>query len=391
MNKVIIIHLNGQAYHLEEGGYEALRLYLDSATRQLEGNPDKDEIIADIEQAIADKCRALLSANRTVVLTHDIESIVAEMGPVDDGSTATEDKKPDPAPAGSARADDSASGHAGPAKRLYRINEGAMLGGVCNGIAAYFDLDVSIVRVAFLALALVTVGTAALAYLVMMFIIPMADTSAEKAAASGAPNTAQEFIRRAREGYYEGMKSFGDRHARREWKRKFKRDMRSWRHAFRQQMHANSYQWQKNWHGHWNQSQHHWAGAAFVLPLVGLLHAAITFVGLFAFISLLTTGAVFGLVLPAGIPWWILLVAFIILHQIVIWPLRAIRYSYWHGQCAPRHPLAALWDTVIWIGFLAILIWLADRYIPHFHEALMNLPAALHQAADNVKEWWSRK
>ncbi|HET7535153.1 MAG TPA: hypothetical protein VFJ90_01770, partial [Candidatus Didemnitutus sp.] len=89
MNKVIIIHLNGHAYHLEEGGYDALRVYLDSAARQLEGNPDKDEIIADIEQAIADKCRAVLSASRTVVLTSDIEAIIAEMGPVDDGSAST--------------------------------------------------------------------------------------------------------------------------------------------------------------------------------------------------------------------------------------------------------------------------------------------------------------
>ena len=53
MNKVITINLHGNAYQLEEAGYDSLRAYLDDAARQLEGNPDKDEIIADIEQAIA--------------------------------------------------------------------------------------------------------------------------------------------------------------------------------------------------------------------------------------------------------------------------------------------------------------------------------------------------
>ncbi|HET7536954.1 MAG TPA: hypothetical protein VFJ90_10900, partial [Candidatus Didemnitutus sp.] len=78
-------------------------------------------------------------------------------------------------------------------------------------------------------------------------------------------------------------------------------------------------------------------------------------------------------------------------YQIVVWPLRAIRYSYWHGCYGPRHPLAVLGDTVVGLVFVAAAIWLADRYVPHVHEALMNLPAALHQTADAVRDWWNRK
>ena len=86
MNKVITINLNGVAYQLEEDGYEALRAYLDSAARRLEVNPDKDEIIADIEQAIADKFRAVLGVNKTVVVTKEVEGVIGEMGPVEDAS-----------------------------------------------------------------------------------------------------------------------------------------------------------------------------------------------------------------------------------------------------------------------------------------------------------------
>src|SRR6218665_4104289 len=86
MNKVITINLKGVAYQLEEGGYDALRAYLDLAARRLEGNPDKDEIIADIEQAIADKFRALLGAYKTVVNAKEVTGVLTEMGPVEDAS-----------------------------------------------------------------------------------------------------------------------------------------------------------------------------------------------------------------------------------------------------------------------------------------------------------------
>ncbi len=42
------------------------------------------------------------------------------------------------------------------AKRLYRSVSQKMLGGVCGGLAEYFDVDVSIVRLLFVGLTLVT-------------------------------------------------------------------------------------------------------------------------------------------------------------------------------------------------------------------------------------------
>jgi len=90
MNKVISINLNGNAYQLEEGGFEALRAYLDTAGRRLESNPDKAEIIADIEEAIAAKFRSLLGPNKTVIVTKEVADIIADMGPVEDPLGAPE-------------------------------------------------------------------------------------------------------------------------------------------------------------------------------------------------------------------------------------------------------------------------------------------------------------
>lgn len=84
MNKVTTINLNGRAYQLEEAGYTALKEYLEKARAALEGNPDLNEIMADLEQAIADKCDERLSAHKNVMGTAEIEAIIRAMGPVED-------------------------------------------------------------------------------------------------------------------------------------------------------------------------------------------------------------------------------------------------------------------------------------------------------------------
>src|ERR1700684_3948196 len=82
MNKVVTIHLDGIAYSLEEGAYDALRAYLDAAKTTLSQNPDKDEIIKDLEQAIGAKLSAYLNAHKNVVTQVDVDAVLAEMGPV---------------------------------------------------------------------------------------------------------------------------------------------------------------------------------------------------------------------------------------------------------------------------------------------------------------------
>ena len=90
MRKVTTINLNNNAYQIDEDGYDALHAYLENAARALSNNPDREEILADLEQAIADKCRLTLGAHKTVVSGAEITRILQEMGPVagDEGSTA---------------------------------------------------------------------------------------------------------------------------------------------------------------------------------------------------------------------------------------------------------------------------------------------------------------
>src|SRR5271156_1562409 len=91
MNTVIIINLNGNAFHLEEPGFASLRAYLERAQSQLKDNPDKAEIMADLEQAIADKCAHFLQPHKNVLSATEIDEVIKEMGPVQTDGAAQAD------------------------------------------------------------------------------------------------------------------------------------------------------------------------------------------------------------------------------------------------------------------------------------------------------------
>lgn len=56
-------------------------------------------------------------------------------------------------------------------KRLYRVEQGKMLCGVCRGIAEYFDLDPSLVRLGWIVFCALG-GSGVLAYIIAAIVIP---------------------------------------------------------------------------------------------------------------------------------------------------------------------------------------------------------------------------
>ena len=56
-------------------------------------------------------------------------------------------------------------------KKLYRINEGKVIAGVCGGLAEYFNIDPTVVRIGLVAFSLLG-GCGILAYIIALFIMP---------------------------------------------------------------------------------------------------------------------------------------------------------------------------------------------------------------------------
>ncbi len=60
------------------------------------------------------------------------------------------------------------------AKKLYRSTAQRMLGGVCGGLAEYFDMDVSLVRLMFVGVCMVTaVLPMTFFYIISWIVVPV--------------------------------------------------------------------------------------------------------------------------------------------------------------------------------------------------------------------------
>lgn len=161
MDKTILITLAGHAdqYRLDEDAYDRLSSFLERAALRLHDDPDRAEVLGDLERSVGDRLAASVGSGDRLVTATDIDGILEEIGNVDTGHDA---------PAGEV-------GPAPRARRLHRIREGQQLAGVCNGLAAYAELRVDWVRTFFVLATLVTAGIFGLAYIALAFILPVTD------------------------------------------------------------------------------------------------------------------------------------------------------------------------------------------------------------------------
>ncbi len=375
MRPVITISLNANSYQVEQEGYEALRAYLGTAEARLADNPDKAEILADLEQAIAEKFGRYLNPHKTVVTGEEVQQVIREMGPVDGG---TAEQPAGAGGSGGAAQSQAGSGTGSAAKerRLYQIREGAMLSGVCNGFAAYFNVDVTLVRIIFVVLAIVTGGAFAIGYLIMMFVIPYAETSEERAAAHGEVFNAQELIDRAKQHYAQFKAGQQWRSRWREQQRFWKAQQRQWRAQARYSRESQRAAYAVPPAGgtpadHANRAAYILGGLFF--PIVALISAVLFLALIGAILSLVMTHAVLGWGLPRDIPVWVAIVVAVIVYYVVASPLHFARHPYYGPY---GHAWFALWGAIMWTAMIVALVWFAWLHWPevqHFLEHLSTL------------------
>lgn len=79
-----------------------------------------------------------------------------------------------------------ASADPGVRKRLVRSSTDKKIAGVCAGLADYFDLDVTIIRIVWI-LAVLFAGAGVLVYLILWIALPLAPTPAVTSSATVTP------------------------------------------------------------------------------------------------------------------------------------------------------------------------------------------------------------
>lgn len=170
MNKTININLGGFFFHIDELAYQKLKRYLDAISRSLSDDPQgKNEIIADIEARISELLSERITDPRQVINEGDIDEIITIMGQPEDYAEAEE-----------AYTENTSYNYhrKNTGKKLFRDGDDKFLGGVCSGIAHYFNVDVIWIRIAFIVL--VASGFSPIAYLILWILLPEAKTTSEK-------------------------------------------------------------------------------------------------------------------------------------------------------------------------------------------------------------------
>ena len=399
MRPVISVSLNGRAYQLEDDAHAALADYLDSAARALAGNPDQAEILADLEQAIADKLERCLSAHKTVVARSEIEQVIREMGPVESGAGngAPQDGVPPDPGSGTAGANAGSAQQTGAAasKRLYQISDGALISGVCKGIAVYLDVDVTLVRVLFVIAAVLTGGLAVLVYVVLMFIVPYANTLEEHAAARGLPFNARVLVEQAKlkaaqlaDVAAQAAMHNHSREARAQWKAEWRKARAEWRQDWRRsRAQWRAYRWTAAPPGPIPPASPPMPPLAhFISGLIwaalGLMAALLTVSWLLALFSLVTTGAVFGW-MPFHLPLWATVIGLILIYQAVVWPLRAVRHGMMPRFYGYPYPWHAFWDGLAGLLLFGFAVWYFTHHGDHLQQSFdslqQNMQPAWHQ------------
>lgn len=179
MKKVVEVNIGGLNFTIEDDAYFKLKLYLERFEASLPDKSEAKEIMEDVECRVAEIFQKENRYPNQVVDHRLVDHVIGCLGEVDDKANSMNEKTKT-----KMKAD----------KKLYRNPEDEKIGGVCSGLAAYFDIDVTLVRVAFV-VALLGYGSALLAYIILWIVMPQAKTAIEKLEMRGEPITPENLRR----------------------------------------------------------------------------------------------------------------------------------------------------------------------------------------------------
>jgi phage shock protein PspC (stress-responsive transcriptional regulator) len=174
MKKIVQTQIGGRTFYMDEDAYVRLQAYLTSLHKYYGHGTEGAEIVADVEARIAEILHDKISVTHRAVSLSDIAAVIATIGEVEQfGDTQTDEEYQHHTQYTNPKT------HNMQRRRIFRDTDNRKLGGVCAGLAAYFGLSVSIVRVLF-ALSGFFYGTSVVIYVLLWAMVPEAKTTSEK-------------------------------------------------------------------------------------------------------------------------------------------------------------------------------------------------------------------
>jgi len=195
MKKTFTINISGTVFHIEEDAYEILQKYLINLKNHFGSDDEGKEILADIEARIAEIFSSKVNEDKKVITVEWVNEVIETMGTPED--FAEEEGEEEPGIASEAKRK----------RRLYRDPDHRVLGGVCGGLGAYFNIDPVILRIIFVVLFFAT-GVALLAYLVLWIAVPKAVNTAQRLEMRGQEATVKNIEKSIKEEVKEVKESY---------------------------------------------------------------------------------------------------------------------------------------------------------------------------------------
>ena len=197
MKEVEKVSIGGYAFTLEKDASMEVERYLKGLESHYLGQPGGKEIMEGIEERMAELLLERCGQNGVASMM-DIHGIIDILGRPE----RIEADDPEPEQPQSA-----------PRKKMYRDMENKRIGGVCAGLANYFNFDVAAMRIIFCVIALALLFGGArngawsllgfVAYAVLWLAMPPARTAQERWAMKGDSGTLDDIQRNVRNGIQE--------------------------------------------------------------------------------------------------------------------------------------------------------------------------------------------
>jgi phage shock protein C len=179
MQRIIQINIAGRILPIAEDAYSLLNEYIRSLKRQFTGEEGR-EIIEDIEHRISELFALKLESGAQAIDRTDVQNVISTLGAAsdlsgDENSTNSYSYNTGGYTTGAYNT----STNARPKQaKLLRNPYDKVIGGVCSGMAHYFDIDPVIIRLIWAVLVLVG-GVGVVAYIIAWAIIPAAKSPEE--------------------------------------------------------------------------------------------------------------------------------------------------------------------------------------------------------------------
>ncbi|MBQ8542113.1 MAG: PspC domain-containing protein [Bacteroidaceae bacterium] len=197
MKRTINVNLGGRPFQITEDAYTRLDDYLKSIAACLKHNEYGEEIVADIEARIGELCDERLQQSRAGFIDVElVNEMINRMGNPE--AMMEEEEQPQTADTNEEAKKQNEKKekeykeffkNIKLEKKFYLNKEERMIGGVVAGIAAYLNVDVTILRIIMVFLIAAIGFIALLAYLIVWAIAPTAETTTDKLRMQGIEPT----------------------------------------------------------------------------------------------------------------------------------------------------------------------------------------------------------